>query len=394
MNKIKLIKSTFLREQDTKERLCNFIKDACVLSMGSECRKFEEKFSLKQGVKYSVFVTNGSCANLLLIQVMLNMGKLKKDDKVFISGLTWATNIMPIIQLGLVPILIDVEKETFNVSSNILKKSYENNKDIKCLFLTNALGFCSDIDNIKKFCEEKDILFLEDNCESLGSEYKQIKLGNFGLASTFSFFVGHHISTIEGGMICTNDEDLYENLKLARAHGWTRNNSNKFKENMKSKFSINNFYNTYAFYDLAYNFRPTEINGFIGNLQINYWDEIVNKRECNFNKFNEAALTNDDILKLKIDNLNIVSNFGFPLLFRDKIKFEKYRDLFIKNEIEIRPIIGGDISKQPFFRKWVDSIEDFPNISDIHVNGFYFGNNPEMNDEEIGRIVKLLKVTQ
>ena len=180
VEKIRLIKSTFLNEKETKEKLCEFIKGAKVLSMNKECKKFEENFSNKQGRKYSVYVSNGSCANLLLIQVMLNMGKLRKGDSIFVSSLTWPTNIMPIIQLGLIPVLLDVEKESLNVSSKIIKEKYIKHPEVKALFLTNALGFSSNIDEIKSFCKENDLVFLEDNCESLGSEYKGVKLGNFG----------------------------------------------------------------------------------------------------------------------------------------------------------------------------------------------------------------------
>lgn len=391
MDRINLIKSTFYNEEDTKEKLCDFIKDAKILSMKSECEKFEQSFSKKQERKYSVYVYNGSSANLLLIQALVNMKKLNAGDKIFVSNLTWPTNVMPLIQLGLIPIFLDVELENLNVSSSILEKAYEKHKDVKGLFITNALGFCADIDNIKSFCEEKGILFFEDNCESLGSVYKGIRLGNFGYASTFSFFVGHHISTIEGGMICTDDEELYENLKMARSHGWTRNNSEAFKEEMKKNNEINDFYDIYTFYNLAFNFRPTEINGFIGNTQIKYWDEIVSKREENFNRFNEAINSNEDILKLELKGMDIVSNFGMPIIFRDKELFEKYKKKFIENNIEVRPIIAGNIAKQPFL-KGKDFLEtDTSNSDNISRNGFYCGNNPELNEDEMERILKLLK---
>ncbi|MFH1521626.1 MAG: DegT/DnrJ/EryC1/StrS family aminotransferase [archaeon] len=391
VEKIKLIKSTFLKEKETKEKLCKFIMDSKVISMGPECEKFEKNFSLKQGRKYSVYVSSGSSANLLLIQALINLGKIKRGDKFFVSSLTWATNIMPLIQLGLIPLFLDVEKETLNVSSEILKKGYEKYPDTKGFFLTNALGFCSDIEKIKDFCQSKDIILLEDNCESLGSEYKKTKLGNFGFASTFSFFVGHHISTIEGGMVCTANEELYEILKMARAHGWTRSNSLAFKEMKKKEHNLDDFYETYTFHDLAYNVRPTEINGFIGNMQINYWDEIVMKREKNFKEFYEATLNNEDIVKLNIKGMNIISNFGFPLIFKDEQKFKEYKKLFIENQIEIRPIIGGNISIQPFITKWLKNKEELPSVEEIHKKGFYFGNNPEMNQEEIYRITSLLK---
>lgn len=391
MDRINLIKSTFYKEDDTKAELCKFIADAKVLSMKTECEKFEQNFSNKQERKYAVYVYNGSCANLLLIQTLINLKKLKVGDKVFVSNLTWPTNVMPLIQLGLIPVFVDVELESLNVSSALLKEAYKNNNDVKAIFLTNALGFCADIDAIKDFCEEKEILLLEDNCESLGSVYKGKRLGNYGYASTFSFFVGHHMSTIEGGMICTDDEELYENLKLARSHGWTRNNSEDFKEKMKGKYEINDFYDIYAFYELAFNFRPTEINGFIGNTQICYWDEIVSKREENFKKFHDAMRQNQGIVELKFDGMDIISNFGVPLIFKDKTLFENYKKKFIDNNVEIRPIIAGNIAKQPFMQGKNFIETDLKNSDYISKNGFYFGNNPELTEEELSRLINLIK---
>jgi len=350
MERISLIKSTFYNEEDTKNKLCDFIQSANILSMKTECEKYEQNFSKKQGRKYSVYVYNGSCANMLLIQSLLNTKAFKSGDKVFVSNLTWPTNVMPLIQLGLVPVFLDVELETLNVSSKILQDAYEKHPDVKGLFLTNALGFCSDIDAIKEFCNSKDIVFIEDNCESLGSKYKGKMLGNYGLASTFSFFVGHHLSTIEGGMICTDDEELYENLKMSRSHGWTRNNSETFKQKKRDENNVNDFYDIYTFYNLAFNFRPTEINGFIGNTQIQYWDEIVSKREENFKKFLAVVENNKDLIPLKLENMYIISNFGMPLIFKNRELFEEYKQKFIENNIEIRPIIAGDISKQPFMK--------------------------------------------
>jgi len=387
MKQIKLIKSTFLKEVETKKKLCKFIMNAEILSMSSECKKFEEAFSKKQDRKYSLFVANGSVANLAIIQSMINTGRLSAGDKVFVSSLTWATNVMPIIQLGLVPIVLDVEKKTLNVSCSILRKAFKENKDVKCLFLTNALGFCSDIHKIESFCKNNNIIFLEDNCESLGSEYDGIKLGNFGLASTFSFFVGHHISTIEGGMVCTDDEDLYENLKMI-SHGWSRNSSEDFKDKLTS---IDNFYDAYTFYDLAYNIRPTEINGFIGNNQLKHWDAISNKREENFRLFNADATANEDIMELELKGQSLISAFAYPIIFKSKELCEEYKQRFIENKIEIRPIISGDVSRQPFFKKYIKNTVKNKNAEYLSDNGFYVGNNTEMTKYELNRIRKLLR---
>src|ERR1035437_1213804 len=219
---IKLIKSTFYNEEETKDKLVKFIKNAQQLSFGSECQKFEENFAKWQGSKYCIFVNSGSSANLALIQSLLNLGKIKKGDNIGFSSLTWSTNTMPLIQLGLNPIPVDVELDTLNVSSKKLLEVIKKTR-IKALLLTNLLGFCDDIDEIKKVCNKYKIILLEDNCESLGTIYKGKKLGNFGLASTFSFYVGHHMSTIEGGMVCTDNHELAVMLKMVRAHGWDRN---------------------------------------------------------------------------------------------------------------------------------------------------------------------------
>jgi CDP-6-deoxy-D-xylo-4-hexulose-3-dehydrase len=362
-----------------------------VLSMGEECKNFEEKFSKKQERKYSVFVSSGSGANLLLIQALLNLGRIKKGDKIGISSLTWATNVMPIIQLGLVPVLIDSEIVNLNVSKNKLIKTFEENKDMKTIFITNVLGLCADIQKIKEFCKENEITLLEDNCESLGSKVNGKLLGNFGMASTFSFFVGHHISTIEGGMVCTDDEELYNMLIISRAHGWNRNLNEIKKTELREEFKVKKFYDKYTFYDLAFNLRPTEISGIIGNIQIEYWDKIVKKRHDNFIKFQEAIKQNKDIIKLEVEGMEIISNFAFPLIFKNNEKFKIYKELFKKENIEVRPIIAGDIGDQPFFKKYIKEESHNENSNKIHNNGFYFGNNPEMTQEEIEKICKILK---
>jgi CDP-6-deoxy-D-xylo-4-hexulose-3-dehydrase len=387
---IKLIKSTFLDEEETKKKLAGFILEAEVLSMGAECKKFEVAFSKKQGRLYSTFVANGSAANLALIQALLNLGRLTKGDTVALSSVTWATNVMPVIQLGLTPFLLDCELDNLNVSKRILEDAYKKNNKIKALFITNVLGFVADIHEIANFCKEKNIILLEDNCESLGSKTNNTMLGNFGLASTFSFFVGHHMSTIEGGMVCTDDKELCHMLTMVRAHGWDRNLGETEQSNLRQKHAVDPFFSKYTFYDLAYNMRPTEINGFIGNIQINFWDKIVAKREENFKKFHNATLVNKEIRPLNLEHMDIVSNFSFPVIFKTKKIFNHYKQKFEKNNVEIRPIISGNIQNQPFYKKYAKEAVSCDNAHFVHANGFYFGNNPEMTKEEIDTIITLL----
>ncbi|HUQ85179.1 MAG TPA: DegT/DnrJ/EryC1/StrS family aminotransferase [Candidatus Limnocylindrales bacterium] len=387
---IKLIKSTFYEEKKTKAQLVEFIKTAEILSFGPECQKFEESFAKWQKRKFCVFVNSGSSANLAVIQAALNLNEIQKGDYVGFSALTWSTNAMPLIQLGLNPIPVDVELDTLNVSSKKLLEVLKKYK-LKALFLTNLLGFCDDIDEIVKVCKENNILLLEDNCESLGTVYKGKLLGNFGLASTYSFYVGHHMSTIEGGAICTDNQKLADMLRLVRAHGWDRNLAEHSQTKIRNKHKVNStFYSRYTFYDLGYNLRPTEINGFIGNTQIQYLNEILKKRNNNFLRI--ASFIYEDLERfypIRYDHIDFVSNFAVPIICRST----KIRDELVERcigKIEIRPIVGGDITKQPFFKKYIKDLKaNTGNANLIHEQGLYFGNNPELTSIESLEIIKI-----
>lgn len=386
---IYLIKSTFHNEKNTKKELAKFILKTDYLSFGRECQKFERKFARFQGRDHCVFVNSGSSANLALIQALLNMGKIKKGDKIGFSALTWSTNAMPAIQLGLDTVPIDVELDTLNVSSRKLLQVLKKHK-LKLVFITNLLGFCDDLEEIKRICDEKKIILIEDNCEALGTEYKGKKLGNFGLASTFSFYVGHHMSTVEGGAICTDSNALATALGLVRAHGWDRNLSQSKQKKIREKFNVNStFYSRYTFYDLGFNLRPTEITGFIGNLQIKYLDEIIKKRKDNFLKFAKKLYSNPNYYPIKFDHIDLVSNFAVPIICKTK----KIRDGLVEKcngKVEIRPIVGGDMTQQPFFSKYMNKYSDLnKNAKLIHEQGLYFGNNPELTAKEIDTIVKI-----
>ncbi len=387
---IKLIKSTFYHEAETKQKLGTFIEQAKMLSFGPECEKFEKNFAKYQQRKYCVFVNSGSSANLALIQTLLNLGKLKTGDEVGFSALTWSTNVMPLIQLGLVPVAIDVELDTLNISSRKLLDVMKTHQ-LKAVFITNLLGFCDDIDQIKKICDQKKMILFEDNCESLGTVYKQKKLGNFGLASTFSFYVGHHLSTIEGGAICTDDLEFSTMLRLVRAHGWDRNLTLKGQEKIRADHQVNStFYSRYTFYDLGYNFRATEINGFIGNTQLKYADEIVEKRRNNFLKLAAAIYQNSEkYYPIRYDHIDLLSNFAFPLICKSKI----IRDELVEkcnNKVEIRPVVAGNMTEQPFYKKRSKKMNEVtPNATLIHEQGLYFGNNPELTDAELNTLIKI-----
>jgi CDP-6-deoxy-D-xylo-4-hexulose-3-dehydrase len=387
---IKLIKSTFHNEEQTKKKLCSFIMKTQQLSFGQECEKFERNFARYQKRKHCVFVNSGSSANLALVEALLNLNLIKKGDYIGFSALTWSTNVMPLIQLGLHPIPVDIDIDTLNVSSGKLIETLKK-YPLKAFFLTNLLGFCSDIDKIREICDEKKIVLIEDNCESLGTIYKGKKLGNYGLSSTFSFYVGHHMSTIEGGAICTDSDKLATMLRLVRAHGWDRNLSEKKQARIRNKFKVNStFYSRYTFYDLGFNLRPTEINGFIGNLQLEYLPEIVTQREKNFQEIAKLLYKHENLYyPIRYDHIEFVSNFAIPVICRSK----KIRDELVEkcsNKIEIRPIVGGDMTQQPFFDRYLKKIKvNNSNSKLVHEQGLYFGNNPELTRKEIETIIRI-----
>lgn len=383
---IPLMKNAFLNEYQTKQELCKFIMTAERLSMGEKCEEFEATFAIKQGRKHAILFNSGGSANLALLQALKNLDRLKQDDNVGFSALTWSTNTMPIIQTGLVPVAIDCEVDTLNVSSTQLLNRLKT-VSLKAFFITNALGFVDDIEVIRTICNERGIILIEDNCESSGTETVYGKTGNFGLASTFSFFVAHHMSTIEGGMICTDDNELAEMLKIVRANGWDRNLKSAQQNKWRKKYDIKSEFDAkYTFYDLGFNMRPTEITGFLGLYQLNFLDETIRKREENYFKIKEIAVQNNELITQRHNHINVLSTFAFPFVCKTAALRNKYLSQFSGAGIEIRPMIAGNMQKQPFYKKYVAMEFDLPNTDFLHSNSFYCGNYPELSASDIESI--------
>ncbi|MBR2648436.1 MAG: DegT/DnrJ/EryC1/StrS aminotransferase family protein [Sediminibacterium sp.] len=387
---IPLMKNAFLHEHETKKALAEFILKANRLSMDKECALFEKKFSLYQGRKEAILFNSGGSANLAMLQALKNLGKLKEGDRIGFSALTWSTNTMPIIQMGLVPVAIDCDYSVLNVMSANLEKTLAE-VDLRALFLTNVLGFTGDLDKIRSICEEKGVLLIEDNCESLGTELRTGKAGNYGLAASFSFFVAHHMSTIEGGMVCTDDEDFAEMLRIVRANGWDRNLTAKQQVKWRKKYNIQSeFEAKYTFYDLGYNLRPTEITGFLGQFQMQYLESNIRCREQNYLRLEKIMQQNEDLVILKHSHITCLSTFAFPVVCKTPALREHYLSRFAGAGIEIRPMIAGNIQLQPFYKKYVKQLFDLPNTNFLHTNSFYCGNYPELTETDLETISSCL----
>jgi len=387
---IPLMKNAFLNEFETKKALADFIIYTNRFSMGEKCREFETKFAQFQETNNAVLFNSGGSANLALLQALKNIGRIKENSKIGFSSLTWATNVMPIIQLGLNPEPIDCDPKTLNVMSYNLKEKLKN-IDLDVFFVTNVLGFSGDLDKIKQICDENNIILIEDNCESLGTEYKSIKTGNYGIASTFSFFVAHHMSTIEGGMVCTTDNELAEMLTIVRANGWDRNLTATQQHKWRRKYNIKSEFDAkYTFYDLGYNFRPTEITGFIGTYQLQFLQNNINIREKNYRTVEKSILNNPDLINIQTTNITKLSNFSIPILCKSESIKKKYYEQFSGAGIEIRPIIAGNIQKQPFYKKYVNTKCNLQGTELIDKCGFYCGNYPELTENDIETIKSCL----
>lgn len=380
---IPLMKNAFLNELETKEELAKFILASKRLSMDEYCARFEEEFAAFQGTKEAVLFNSGGSANLAMLQALKNLGILKDGDSIGFSALTWSTNLMPIIQLGMHPVPVDCEPTTLNAMSNNLKERLQET-DLQAFFITNALGFAGDLDAIRDICRARNIILLEDNCEALGTELPAGKAGNFGEMASFSFFVAHHMSTIEGGMVCTDDEDLAEMLRIVRANGWDRNLRAVQQHKWRKKHNINSEFDAkYTFYDLGYNLRPTEITGFLGCYQLKFLKDNIAVRERNYLTLEAAVKENSDLVALDRSHISVLSNFAFPVLCKTPEIRNRYLSQFSGAGVEIRPMIAGNIQNQPFYRKYITKTYGLPGTDKIHECGFYCGNYPELTKNDL-----------
>ena len=375
---ITLVKDTIGNEDI--DSLIDWLKSYPRLTKGPVTLKFENKFSKWLGRKYSVFCNSGSSANLLMLSVL----KEKYDfKKVVVPSVAWSTDLAPVMQLGLQPILCDCNMKDLSVYFHHLEKIFmEESPDV--LLLVSALGLVPDMKKIIELCSKYDVLLLEDVCESLGCEFIDRKLGTFGIMSSFSTFFGHHISTIEGGIVSTDDKELYELLVSLRSHGWARDLSVESQLKLLEEWNVSEFDSLYTFYYSGFNMRSTDLQAYIGLAQIDKLDDWGRKRSTNFNLYQE--LIENDYWKPDVDLNNFVSNFAYPIIspHRDKI-IKKLQD----NKVEIRPLICGSMGTQPFYVKKYGRLE-LPNVSIVDKYGFYVPNNPMLTEEEIEFICELI----
>ena len=346
-------------------------------TMGNKVNKFEKLFAEYIGVKYAIMVNSGSSANLLALSILSNpslgSNRLKNGDEVITPAVTWATTVYPISNVGAIPVFVDVNLNTFDIDVEKIEAAISSKT--KAIMPVHLLGNPCQMTKIKKIAKKHNLWIIEDACEAHGAEHQGKKVGSFGNLASFSFFLSHHITTMEGGMLVTNDEDLFELGKSIRAFGWTRDISNK--NNIEKKFS--NIDSRFLFLNMGYNFRPTELQGAFGMHQIKKLESIIKIKIENSEYWNKKLKPFSKFLILPISrNSDKVSHLFYPITIIENDFFTK-NDLvrhLEKNHIETRPIMSGNFVKQPVIKSIQHKTKDnLENATYIMKNSFGIGNH-------------------
>ncbi|EKE25179.1 MAG: hypothetical protein ACD_5C00261G0002 [uncultured bacterium] len=358
-------------------------------TMGDYVKEFEIAFSNYFGSRYAVMVNSGSSANLLAIAALCYKAEnpLKPGDEVIVPSLSWATTYYPVHQYGLKLVFVDIDRETFNLDPGNLELAFS--PKTKAVFLPHILGNPANIPAIQLFCKKHHLYFIEDNCESMGSKIENKYVGTFGICGTFSLFFSHHISTMEGGVIVTDDEEIYHLLLSLRSHGWTRHLPENNKLCKKNK---NGFYENFRFILPGYNVRPLEISGAVGIEQLKKLDSFLEARRANA-VFFRNKIVNCGYLQLQKETFEGSSSwFGFGLLVKNKeLDREKLLDFLLEKKIDCRPIVSGNFLRSevlPYLQYRV--VGEHVNSDSLHDLGFFIGNHHIQMQAEIEQLGDLI----
>ena len=379
--KIPLVKNTI--NNNDIDNLIEWLRGYPRLTKGKLTVEFEKEWSKFIGTKYSVFVNSGSSANLLMLYTLLETGKLKRGDSVVVPAVSWATDLAPVVQLGLNPILCDCNLEDLSVDLVHLEEIFNKYKP-SAVIVVSILGLVPQMNKILDICKKHNVIPLEDACESFGSRHNGKNLGAYGLMGTFSTYFGHHLSTIEGGVITTDDRDIYNVLKSVRSHGWDRDMDKDYRDNLRTKHNISEFENLYKFYHFGFNLRSTDLSAFIGINQLKKAAMMCRVRHKNFEIYNNKI--KNDFWTPNIRPNQYVSNFAYPVI-------SPHREKIVENlnnaDVEVRPLVCGNLGNQPVWKENFAEVS-LPNAEKVDKFGMYIPNNHEMGEKEIEIIADII----
>ncbi len=359
------------------------------LSQGRKTRKFENLYAKYHNTKYGIAVNSGSSANLVALTALIENGNLKKNDEIIVPATTFATVVSPIYQLGLKPVYVDIEKDTWNIDSKLIQKAIT--KKTKLIMVVHQLGFPADMKNINKVAKKNNLLVLEDCCEAHGATYKGKIIGSMSDIATFSFFVAHNITTGEGGMILTNNKKLNESMRSIREFGRLIN----YKKRFSTYGNMKNYDSRYMFVKLGYNVRMNDISAGIGIEQLKKLKSInvIRRKNAKYLSKSLSSLQNN-IYVPQTFLKDQCAYYGYPIMVLNKeYNRNKLCSYLEKNNIETRAIMGGCLPDQPAFKKLNHKIVGNLKISrSVKNNAFFIGIHSALSKKDLDHISKTIKL--
>ncbi len=367
-------------------KLSYFLLTSDRYTNGPKVREFEQQWADWVGSKYALMVSSGSTANTLLLSAVKEKYKLKDGDKVLVPACTWVTNVSPVFQLGFTPIFCDVNLDNYSFDLEHMAEIKKKHPDIKVIFVTHLLGFSAENEKYQEMFP--DALILDDVCESHGCKSENgVKRGAASIAASFSFYFGHHMTTVEGGMVNTNDQELYELMRMKRSHGLARESGNL----KKYADQYPDIHPQFLFMTDGYNFRSSDINAVLGLCQLPRLDGYVEQRRNNFAKFVDIIDQHPDkFYPVKWQEGN--SNFAFPFICKTPEIIKRMKNLFDAHGVEHRPIVGGNLLRQPFLKGYkFGTPRKNANVDLLNDNGVYIGNSHFVTDQDMNWLEVLVK---
>ena len=364
--------------------------DSGSFTMGKNVSRFEQDFARFTGSRHAVMVNSGSSANLVMVASLFYTSdekrRLKRGDEVIVPAVSWSTTYYPLHQYGLKLKFVDIDLRTLNIDIAELRAAI--GPATRAIFAVNLLGNPCQFDEIKALAEEHSLVLIEDNCESMGAMFAGQQAGTFGLMGSFSTFFSHHISTMEGGVVCTDDEELHHILLCLRAHGWTRNLPEQNR--VTGQKSADPFEESFKFVLPGYNLRPLELEGALGVEQVKKLPRLIDERRRNGTRWTELVQSHPDLLIQR--EIGQSSWFGFSLVLRPQSKVTRPQLLaaLIDLGFECRPIVTGNFAKNPVVKFFDHEIfGDLPNASYIDSRGLFVGNHHYPIHEAIDAVAAL-----
>jgi CDP-4-dehydro-6-deoxyglucose reductase, E1 len=348
------------------------------LTQGELVFEFERQWAKWLGVTHATYVNSGSSANLLMYYALQLSGRLR-NNRVIVPAVSWATTVAPVVQLGFAPFLCEADRKDFGLDLNVLEDLLKRHEPA-AVAVVHVLGVPNQMEGLLKLRDRYEFVLLEDACAAIGSRYDGRLVGTFGTMATFSFFYGHHLSTIEGGMVTTNDEKLHDILLHIRSHGWARDLTSEKETQLAKDAGALEFNRPFTFYYPGFNVRSTDLNAKIGLFQLRRADEVVRRRVEIHRRYQEHFLAAG--WHCQTNARAVISSISFAALAHSQKHRDRVAAALRTNQIETRPLGGGNMSRQPFWASRFGTTV-FPVADQVHTTAFQLPNHPQLSPSDI-----------